>query len=78
MIKNIKIRVKPEVWADPEKLEAEIAQQNAISRKALKGIRTLHRSIDARQRQVMIQLDVDVYINEMPPKELFTPKQYKG
>lgn len=77
MIKNIKIRVKPEVWADPEKLEAEIAQQNAISRKALKGIRTLHRSIDARQRQVMIQLDVDVYINEMPPKELFTPKQYK-
>lgn len=77
MIKNIKIRVKPEVWADPEKLEAEIAQQNAISRKALKGIRTLHRSIDARQRQVMIQLDVDVYINEMAPKELFTPKQYK-
>lgn len=77
MIKNIKIRVRPEVWADPEKLEAEIAQQNAISRKALKGIRTLHRSIDARQRQVMIQLDVDVYINEMPPKELFTPKQYK-
>ena len=77
MIKNIKIRVKPEVWADPEKLEAEIAQQNAISRKALKGIRTLHRSIDARQRQVMIQLDVDVYINEMPPKELFAPKQYK-
>lgn len=77
MIKNLKIRVKPEVWADPEKLEAEIAQQNAISRKALKGIRTLHRSIDARQRQVMIQLDVDVYINEMPPKELFTPKQYK-
>lgn len=77
MIKNIKIRVKPEVWEDPEKLEAEIAQQNAISRKALKGIRTLHRSIDARQRQVMIQLDVDVYINEMPPKELFTPKQYK-
>lgn len=77
MIKNIKIRVRPEVWADPEKLEAEIAQQNAISRKALNGIRTLHRSIDARQRQVMIQLDVDVYINEMPPKELFTPKQYK-
>lgn len=77
MIKNIKIRVRPEIWADPEKLEAEIAQQNAISRKALKGIRTLHRSIDARQRQVMIQLDLDVYINEMPPKELFTPKQYK-
>lgn len=77
MIKNIKIRVRPEIWADQQKLENEIAQQNAISRKAIKGIRTLHRSIDARQRQVMIQLDVDVYINEEPPTELFIPKQYK-
>lgn len=76
MIKNIKIRVRPEVWADEQKLEQEIAQQNAISPKAIKGLRTLHRSIDARQRQVMIQLDVDVYINENPPVELFTPKEY--
>lgn len=77
MIKNIKLRVRPEVWADQQKLEDEIAQQNAISRRAIRGIRTLHRSIDARQRQVMIQLDVDVYINEEPPAELFTPKQYR-
>lgn len=76
MIKNIKIRVRPEVWADPQKLEAEIAQQNAIQPKALRGIRTLHSSIDARQRQVMIQLDLDVYINEEPPQTLFEPKQY--
>ena len=77
MIKNIRIRVKPEIWADQQKLEQEIAQQNAISPKAIRGIRTIHRSIDARQRQVMIQLDVDVYINENPPVELFTPKEYR-
>lgn len=77
MIKQIRIRVRPEVWADQQKLEQEIAQQNAILPKAIRGIRTIHRSIDARQRQVMIQLDVDVYINEEPPTELFTPKQYK-
>lgn len=77
MIKNIRLRVTPEVWADQQKLENEIAEKNAISRKAIRGIRTIHRSIDARQRQVMIQLDVDVYINEEPPTELFTPKQYK-
>lgn len=77
MIKNIRIRVRPEIWADPQKLELEIAQQNAISPRAIRGLRTLHRSIDARQRQVMIQLDVDVYINEEPPVELFTPKQYR-
>lgn len=77
MIKNIRIRVKSEIWADQQKLEQEIAQQNAISPKAIRGIRTIRRSIDARQRQVMIQLDVDVYINENPPVELFTPKEYR-
>ncbi len=77
MIKNIRLRVTPEVWADQQKLENEIAEKNAIARKAIRGIRTIHRSIDARQRQVMIQLDVDVYINEEAPTELFTPKQYK-
>lgn len=77
MIKNIRIRVRPETWADQQKLEQEICQQNAISPRSLKGLRTLHRSIDARQRQVMIQLDLDLYINEMPPQQLFEPLQYK-
>lgn len=76
MIKNIKIRVRPDIWADQQKLEEEIAQQNAISSRAIRGLRILHRSIDARQRQVMIQLVVDVYINEEPPTEQFTPKEY--
>ena len=76
MIKNIRIRVRPEIWADQQKLEQEIAEQNAISPKAIRGLRTIHRSIDARQRQVMIQLDIDVYINENPPAEPFSPKEY--
>ena len=76
MIKNIRIRVRPEIWADQQKLEQEIAEQNAISPKAIRGLRTIHRSIDASQRQVMIQLDIDVYINENPPAEPFSPKEY--
>ncbi len=77
MIKNIKIRVLPQVWRDAEKLEAQICQENAISRKALKGLRMKHTSIDARQRQVMVQLDVDLYINEEPPQETFKIVEYK-
>jgi uncharacterized FAD-dependent dehydrogenase len=76
MIKNIKIRVRPEDWADPARLKQTVADQNAIVPTAIRGVRTLHRSIDARQRQVMIQLDLEVYINEEPPRELFTPKVY--
>jgi len=77
MIKNIKIRVLPQVWRDAEKLEAQICQENAISRKALKGLRMKHTSIDARQHQVMVQLDVDLYINEEPPQETFRIVEYK-
>lgn len=77
MIKNIRTRVLPQVWRDAEQLEKQICQENAISRKALRGIRMKHSSIDARQRQVMIQLDIDLYINEEPPALHFEPAVYK-
>jgi len=77
MIKNIRTRVLPQVWRDQAKLEAQLCQENAISRKALRGIRMKHSSIDARQRQVMIQLDVDLYINEEPPVLHYDPILYK-
>ena len=77
MIKNIKVRVRPEIWADPQKLKTELARQVAVSPLSIRGLRTVHRSIDARQRQVMIQLEMDLYINEEPPQQLFVPHCYK-
>ncbi|MBQ1743191.1 MAG: hypothetical protein II045_08890, partial [Oscillospiraceae bacterium] len=62
MIKNIRIRVLPQVWRDAEQLEAQVCRELSISRKELWGLRTKHTSIDARQRQVMVQLDLDLYI----------------
>jgi uncharacterized FAD-dependent dehydrogenase len=76
MIKTLKLRVRPEIWADPERLERAIAEENALLPTAIRGVRTLHRSIDARQRQVMIQLEVEVYINEEPPVDHFEAKTY--
>lgn len=77
MIKQFRIRVLPQVWRDQQKLEQLICRDNAISPKALRGIRIVHQSIDARQRQVMIQLDVDAYINEEPPVDAFTAVAYR-
>lgn len=76
MIKKIRLRVRPEVWRDASALEQQIARDNAISPQALLGIRIIHESIDARQRQVMIQLEVDAYINELPPVERFETVEY--
>lgn len=77
MIKQLRIRVLPQVWRDQQKLEQQICRDNAISPKGLRGIRIIHQSIDARQRQVMIQLDVDAYINEEPPTDAFTAVTYR-
>ena len=76
MIKNVKIRVLPQVWRDAEKLEAQLCREYDIPRKALRGLRMKHTSIDARQRQVMVQLDVDLYINEEPPQQTFRRVDY--
>ena len=77
MIKNIRIRVLPQVWRDAEQLEAQVCRELSISRKELWGLRTKHTSIDARQRQVMVQLDLDLYINEAPPQQSFRPVDYR-
>ncbi|MBR5717150.1 MAG: FAD-binding protein [Bacteroidales bacterium] len=77
MIKNVKIRVLPQVWRDAEKLEAQLCREYDIPRKALCGLRMKHTSIDARQRQVMVQLDVDLYINEEPPQETYRVVEYR-
>ncbi len=40
------------------------------------NVRIRKRSIDARQRKVMIQLSVDVYMDESPPAEPQVPQDY--
>ena len=77
MIKSVRTRVLPQVWRDQQRLEQQLCRDFAISPRALRGIRMVHTSIDARQRQVMVQLDVDLYINEEPPVLHFTPIIYR-
>ena len=67
----------PQVWRDAAKLEAQLCRELGISPKSLCGLRVKHSSIDARQRQVMVQLDLDVYIDEQPPQTLFEPVTYR-
>ena len=77
MIKSVRTRVLPQVWRDQNRLEAQLCEEQGVNRRALRGIRLRHSSIDARQRQVMVQLDVDMYINEEPPVLQFTPVVYR-
>ena len=56
MIQDINIRVSPEVAADPAALKALAARQCRLAAGDVNGIAIVRRSIDARQRNVMVNL----------------------
>lgn len=48
----------------------------ALNPKDIQAVRILKRSIDARKRQVIINLTVRIYLNELPPNDMFSPIIY--
>ncbi len=66
MIKELKIRVLPKQASSEYNITQAVSQEYAIDLSSIKAIRVLKRSIDARQRQVMINMQLKVYINEIP------------
>ena len=59
------------------RLRAEVSSQIAVDVNHLTEVRVTRRSIDARQRRVMVNLSVDVYVDEAPEDTLATPVEYK-
>jgi len=56
----------PEVAAQEDRLKAYLAEEYGFDVRTIYGVRILKRSIDARQRQIYVNLKVRVYINEQP------------
>lgn len=76
MFKQLNIRVAPNIAADERLLTRYAAGETSIDARTIKGLRIRRRSIDARQRQIYINLSIDLYINEMPPRLDFEPVHY--
>jgi uncharacterized protein len=64
MIQNLQLRITPVIAHTDEAIIQHVATLLSISASSITGIKRLRQSIDARGRQVMIQLTVEVYINE--------------
>ena len=75
MIQEYTLRVRPEVAADERQLRAYLQAEKGLNVEALTGLRITRRSIDARQRQVMVNLGVRAYLNE-PPQAAYVPIHY--
>lgn len=64
MQKELQLRVLPEIAGQPEQLRNFISGQEGIPESDIRHIEILKRSIDARQKQVIINLKVKVFVNE--------------
>ncbi|MBR4829164.1 MAG: FAD-binding protein [Muribaculaceae bacterium] len=78
MVQELQLRVIPRIAATKSEIVRYLDKNHDLPAHSIQGIRILKRSIDARQRQVMVNLKVRVYIDEpMTQDYLIPPVDYK-
>lgn len=75
---SLQLRVSPEIAYTPLRLQAEISTTLGVDINRIKEFRIVRRSIDARQRRVMVNLAVDVFLDTAAPADdmLASPVDY--
>ncbi|MCH5328330.1 MAG: FAD-binding protein [Coprobacter sp.] len=76
MIKEINLRVLPRQAASEQALKTYLSQQLAVGVPEIQAVRILKRSVDARQRTVLVNLQVRVYLNERPADDEYRRISY--
>ena len=76
MIRELQLRILPEQAASEQSIAAYVAREQSMDILSIKSVRVLKRSIDARQRMVMVNLKVRVYIDEFPQDDEFPRIEY--
>lgn len=77
MIQEYQIRVLPQQASSEQEIIRYVAREKGLDARTVKALRVLKRGIDARQRTIYVNLTVRLFINEMPPRDEFTPIEYK-
>ena len=75
-MKDIVLRLLPQQAASDAAIRQVLAQQTGIDTRRITATRILKRNIDARQRQVMVNLTVRMWVDEEPADEAFQPTHY--
>ena len=78
MTHEYQLRVLPEIAANEQRLKTYLTQEKGLDARTLTAVRTLKRSIDARQRTIYVNLTVRAYVNEMPHEEEFQRTIYNN
>lgn len=76
MTHEYQLRILPEQAASEQSLKQYISREKGLDIRTISAVRTLKRSIDARQRTIYINLTVRVFVNETPSEEEFERTDY--
>ena len=76
MVKELQIRVLPEVAINEQSIKRYVAEEYALRLTDITALRVLKRSVDARQRTIFVNLKVQLYINEQPTDDAFRRIDY--
>jgi len=77
MIQELQLRLTPDIAYTPKLLKAEIARNIGLNQQHINGYQLIKRSIDARQRRVMVNFTVKIYIGEpVPDNSIYEPINY--
>ena len=57
-------------------MKAYLADEDGLDVRTICGVRILKRSIDARQRQIFVNLKVRMYVNEQPTDDVYQHTEY--
>ena len=76
MIQELQLRILPEQAASEQSIKQYVAREKGLDARTIKAVRTLKRSIDARQRTIFVNLTVRLYINELPTDDEYVETYY--
>ena len=76
MIQEYQLRLLPEQAASESTISEYVAREKGFDVRTIHALRVLKRSIDARHRNIFINLKVRVFINEDPQDDAFVPTEY--
>ena len=76
MIQELQLRILPEQAASEQSIKQYVAREKGLDVRTIKAVRTLKRSIDARQRTIYVNLTVRLYINELPTDDEYIVTYY--
>lgn len=78
MVNEYQLRILPEQAASEQSLKTYISREKGLDIRTINAVRVLKKSIDARQRTIYVNVKVQVFINEVPETQEYTPTEYRN